>query len=38
MNGHGAKPEIAKFESNVSEAKFIINKIAELRAKAGDST
>ena len=38
MNGHGAKPEIAKFESNVSEAKFIINKIADLRAKAGDST
>jgi len=38
MNGHGAKPEIAKFESNVSEAKFIINKIAELRAKGGDST
>ena len=37
MNSHGAKPEIAKFESNASEANFIVNKIAELRVKAGDS-
>ena len=37
MNSHGAKPEIAKFESNASEANFIVNKIAELRVKAGYS-
>ena len=37
MNSHGAKPEIAKFESNASDANFIVNKIAELRVKAGDS-
>jgi DNA helicase-2/ATP-dependent DNA helicase PcrA len=36
MNEHGAKPEIAKFDSNASEANFIAKKIAELRAKSGD--
>jgi DNA helicase-2/ATP-dependent DNA helicase PcrA len=36
MNEHGAKPEIAKFDSNVSEANFIAKKIAELRVKSGD--
>ena len=36
MNEHGAKPEIAKFESNAGEASFIAKKIAELRAQAGE--
>jgi DNA helicase-2/ATP-dependent DNA helicase PcrA len=36
MNEHGAKPEIAKFESNAGEASSIAKKIAELRARAGE--
>ena len=36
MNEHGAKPEIAKFDSNAGEANFIAKKISELRAKAGE--
>ena len=36
MNEHGAKPEIAKFESSAGEANAIAKKISELRAKAGE--
>ena len=36
MNEHGAKPEIAKFDSNAGEASFIAKKISELRAKSGE--
>jgi len=36
MNEHGAKPEIAKFDSNAGEANFIAKKISELRAKSGE--
>ena len=36
MNEHGAKPEIAKFDSNAGEANYIAKKISELRAKAGE--
>ena len=36
MNEHGAKPEVAKFDSNAGEAVHVTKKIAELRAKAGE--
>jgi DNA helicase-2/ATP-dependent DNA helicase PcrA len=36
MNEHGAKPEIAKFDSNAGEANYIAKKISELRAKSGE--
>jgi DNA helicase-2/ATP-dependent DNA helicase PcrA len=36
MNEHGAKPEIAKFDSSAGEANYITKKISELRTKAGE--
>jgi len=33
MNEHGAKPIVSKFDSAVSEAKAVVAKIAELKAK-----